>query len=1365
MKHYTPLRKDLGIGRFMTVTALMLLFAVNAYSYQHAELSVPTDITVGGAKFTSSIPEGAINPRLQLALGNHVNNSEVTSPYSDYVDIGFSRDPWGHTNWSDCTALEGGGVKTDKTGDYLEIMSTTNTLAEDTELSFEWAIDTDEASDSFKLVYTIVENGVNVQKVAAEIAGYNAWTPESVVLPKGAFGIRFENTRAGNVVGSGIVKIRNVEIHFSDADNNVQWVDYPEIWSESLVLKNLFVGRYNSAKFTARLIAEMPDGEKVYSQLRNFAVKEPSCVSPSGSNDFALDFYPQQTSVEVGGNFKIGESDGIRYGYILSRGAGEDELEYDVNIDGWDGYTDTSGKPATFTFTSRTPVKVTLKATIKGYWIYNYSSTSYCSAEISAPFDVSFNSRTGTVTYEREFPAGQNSFTITPHNNEGNLYSPYSLTVNLRFEKLAANVAKSIQSRLETIYLDSPNSTAVFSNLSPSTKYFVIPFIETNGNIFDQIPLFINLCVPSGPTRNYEFETLNGIPGTVTAETTQTSLSLSAVVDGGDGKIKEAGFRYALAGTTNYVEKVVEPNESGEIKFVLQRLKPDTQYSVESFVLLENCDSKAYSEPIVVSTKPIELNIALSLVTQSTIRYDLTVDCGTAELMECGLEDEKGSRYPFDGEVAEGKWHQTLTGLNVDSPYTFRAYAICASDPNKTFYSPSRNDRTKNVKIGTTKIVKIDENFNLVLEAEADLGDAKYETLKCLDNKLYYSGGNYVYDKWIETYDIELKDGKIITVLPGECVDKDKIYYTIKYAGKNPVKVGAETCLSTFNIQNTIQATSADFAFTPVVIPDAPEALSFRMSNAEHKNAVVTSEFTGSEYKVHLTGLNSGREFGLTAVCGERTVYKTLYTQEFKTPIPKFKFNIKTTQNTVTFTKENVNLYGATGGHFRIVLKLPGMKDAYKSAEMKWDEPCTIEGFSPYQQLRYFIYYYSAEGDPGISIIDDQTLTTSPITYPSIKAEPYQTAIVVDYDNTAFDSGDIEATEWGYQIGEYRVPAETGGGTIIFKYLNPGTQYDIYPYVKDAKGNFYTGVSYYASCVAHATTKPIVVRTGEATHISNNSAWLHGQVECDRYSDAKIGFEYKGSDETWEHHVFIPAIVDDDNNAITAFKPGFLDPEMGYYYRCVVEYPEGNIISDIAYNNPTSYSKRWKWFRTEKEFCYYEPGCYAVLRTDHATNSILLQGYIYYGSEDILSCGYYYWRTNGNEAVRNVPANAMKVKTDEDMVFNISEAGLPNGSYKIAPFVETFSGNFSGNELSFVIGASGVEDIEISSLTENVVAMDYGIRIDNADGQRAVIYDLSGRLIRMVDVYGNAMRVNDLPSRSLILVRLSSGAAFKIMTK
>ncbi len=172
-----------------------------------------------------------------------------------------------------------------------------------------------------------------------------------------------------------------------------------------------------------------------------------------------------------------------------------------------------------------------------------------------------------------------------------------------------------------------------------------------------------------------------------------------------------------------------------------------------------------------------------------------------------------------------------------------------------------------------------------------------------------------------------------------------------------------------------------------------------------------------------------------------------------------------------------------------------------------------------------------------------------------------------------------------------------------------------------------------------------------------------------------------------------------------------------------------------------------------------------MLRTDHATNSILLQGYIYYGSEDILSCGYYYWRTNGNEAVRNVPANAMKVKTDEDMVFNISEAGLPNGSYKIAPFVETFSGNFSGNELSFVIGASGVEDIEISSLTENVVAMDYGIRIDNADGQRAVIYDLSGRLIRMVDVYGNAMRVNDLPSRSLILVRLSSGAAFKIMTK
>lgn len=1358
MQHLTIKRGILNICRLVTGIALMLQGSVYAYSYQHAELAEPTDITVGGATFTSFIPDGATTPRFQLALGCLANNPQITSQYSDYLKIEFSRDPYGYTNWSDCTALEGRGVKTNKTGDYLSLALTTNTLSEDTELSFEWATDTDETSDLFKLVYSIVENGVNVEKVAAQIAGYHGWTPKSVVLPKGAFGIKFENIRRGNVVGSGVVKIRNVEIHFADSDTNVQWVDYPETWNGLLVLKNLFVDKYRSAEFTARLIAEMPDGEKVYSQLRNFKVDKPTCVSSYNPEDLALDFNPRQTSVEVGGIFKIGESDGIRYGYILTQGASESELEYDVHIDGWDDFKDTSGKPATFTFTSRTPVKVRLKATIEGYWIYNYNSTSYCSARISAPFDVSFNSRTGSVIYEREFPAGQNTFTITPDNNNGNLYSPYSLTVDLQFEKIAVKEAKAVQSRLETVYLDSPNGKAFFSNLSPNTKYMVIPFIETNSNIFDQLPLFISLS-------SHKFETLNGIPGEITAEASQTSLALSAKVDAGDGLLKEAGFRYALAGTTDYVERKVTPNDSGEISLVLERLKPDTKYSVESFILLENCDAKVYSEPLEVSTKPIKLDIAMSLATQSTIRYDLSVECGTAELIECGLEDASGIKYPYDGVITEGKWQQTVNDLKLNSLCTFKAYAISASDPERIFYSSSLDSYTKNVTIGTTKIVKIDENFNLVLEAEANLGDAVYESLKCYDNKLYFSGGEYVYDRVINKNDVEFKDGKIISHISGECVDKDKIYYMIKTAGSNPVKVGTETYLSTFNIQSAIQATSANFTFTPAVIPDNPDCLSFSMSNTDHSNAVISSEFTGSEYKIQITGLYPGRKFGLIASREGNTIYRTLYGQEFNTLTPEFKFKISSTQTTLTFSKENVKLYGANGGYFSIVLKLPGLKSTYKSAKMEWDETCTITGLSPCQELKYFIYYHSAEGDPGVEIVKDQTIRTSSIVYPKISAKPYQTAIVVDYGDGTFNSGDIEALEWGYQIGEYRIPVEEGGGTIIFKNLAPQRAYYIYPYVKDTEGNIHIGVSQYSSSAAHVTTGAIIVSTGDATHVSNNSAWLHGQVECDTYSGAKIGFEYKGSGETWERHVFIPAVVDDENNAITAFKPGFLDPEMGYYYRCVVEYPEGNIISDIAYNNSTSYAKRWRWFRTEKEFVYFEPGIYAMFRTDHATNSIVLQGYICYGSEEILSCGYYYWRTKDNESACNVPANATKINTDEKLIFNISEAKLPDGSYRIVPFAETASGIFVGNELSFVIGATGVENVEISSKSENIVAVDNGIRIDNADGQCAEIYNLTGQLIKMVDVSCNAMKVSGLPSHSVILVRLSSGATFKILTK
>lgn len=357
--------------------------------------------------------------------------------------------------------------------------------------------------------------------------------------------------------------------------------------------------------------------------------------------------------------------------------------------------------------------------------------------------------------------------------------------------------------------------------------------------------------------------------------------------------------------------------------------------------------------------------------------------------------------------------------------------------------------------------------------------------------------------------------------------------------------------------------------------------------------------------------------------------------------------------------------------------------------------------------------------------------------------ESHQTAAKISWTSNV---GDATFVCSGLEFSGENVISDSESGERTFNELIPNRSYSCRSYVETAEG----GRVY--SAQRSFTTKAITTATLNVTNISNRSAALNGEIDCDSYSSAEFGFQWKQMEGWQSAPAFTKGVKREDGEISVSLVNGMLEPNTDYQYRTAVRY-----LDEIYTSND------WKTFRTESEFIYYPATVYTVFRTDRENNALILCGYYIAGSETIISQGYEYWQVGQQSSRAYAPQNAVTITTDESMQHTFLSGELANGNYAVRAFVKTETGDvLYGATLGFNVSENGYSSIDtVGSDDVNIFAENSTLKVLNGHSLSCFIYDISGILIaernNMSDYEEFSLAVN-----SIYIVKLSNGKVMKI---
>lgn len=365
---------------------------------------------------------------------------------------------------------------------------------------------------------------------------------------------------------------------------------------------------------------------------------------------------------------------------------------------------------------------------------------------------------------------------------------------------------------------------------------------------------------------------------------------------------------------------------------------------------------------------------------------------------------------------------------------------------------------------------------------------------------------------------------------------------------------------------------------------------------------------------------------------------------------------------------------------------------------------------------------------------------TKPVTISASIAETAQTAIKL---NVPIDLGTATLIEMGALVNQKKL-LFSNINNLVVNNLIPGTKYYLIPFVRTEEGGYV-----YASEI-NVTTKPITLTTGEPTNISNRSATLNGTIDCDEYSNAEFGFQWKEKTGWTTDPRFTKGRKNDDGSITISLVNGMLKPDTEYEYRTAVRYQGQYYVADT-----------WDDLRTELEYVYYAATVYTLYRTDSENNRLVLCGYYVAGSESVVSQGYQYWQNTANAPLHRAPGDVQTVVTDSTMVGEIDLATLDEGYYSLRAFVQTSSGTIYGNVLPFTVGnpaPTGISGIR----QEGIICLSgkQSVDIVNAEGHSAEVYTVGGQLVTTATCTDNITKVS--VNTGIYLIRIDNGQMFKI---
>lgn len=1387
----------------------------------------PTTLPASGVTQTHATLSGTGATGFQVKYGTLVELDEIAqnalSPDSDPVAFTLDYYPWKKRNgWIESYYNTSSPLPVN-TGSAI---TAEVTLTEETTVSFEWGVDSEEGIGNLSFI-------VDGQTLGS-ISGLVDFTGTSFTIAPGTHTLKWEYRKtAVTNVGMDLAKLRNIDLRNTTPG---EWISM-DAHGGSVTVDDLYPGQ--------DYIFRAVDASGNRSGLKQFRTLDITI------GDMTIDPITQTTAtvsvpidygdaqVETG----VVYTDGYYFDYHSKALLSLDTRFKDIMVD-VDPYWRSSndclvfgykfndrGVTASFEMQSAGEISFDASATNGRLNFYIDGSKK---AEISGNkqrYTYSLSAGRHTLKWTTYYTYSNRSY----HAEIGNLSIPH---VPMRGHSISATATDKISTKIEGLTSNSKYSVRPLVNLTYSSRF------ENKWN-HDKIS-FKN------------FATLPVIADTLpVADLRQASVTLRGKVMGGDAEIIARGLQYKDATGARWTDFPADAAAGEEISAKVTRLRPATKYDYRAYIQAIGCDTVfsitgSFTTEAVQALKPILLSS-----TQHTAKIQGEIVAGDAQIYQRGMQIANFSYdnwRDIEDSGTDAKFTLESTGLDYNTTYKVRTYVQAAGCD--IIYSDTLKFSTLPIRIEVDSVINITQR-SATIHYHTDRGDQGIDRLtyklsvpeaRYADRNNSFEYGFFgtqmpfdyeiIHNDWTKgsttERDATLKM-RIMTFVPGrfyygggckngaildffingEHIKKDSLYTN------HPIYT---VCDFSYDTDSIYPPGTYELEWQATDVHDWV-ALSFRL-----ENAVFLIESSNDDFSICLNKLSPGLKYriAIKAYGGNHGAYLGEFPYDFSTP-PYFSdvMACNVTQSKATLQAQVVPTEDTIEDKGFILVDSNGIRstivgnisDDYMKAEISGLSTNTNYTLRSYAKVDGNIY----EGR------DTIRFTTPPVDIHVDFNDVTQTKanMTITYDNGDATVDNLEYNLDGSEYVSYH-------SKVSFTALTPSKTYivSVQGMVNGSSHDFGS----YSFKTAAVSISPEVVNSwatsaqiemnevvGDATLVSSGINYstdlsYDNRIECDADNmvlitelDPTTTYHYRAWTETAEGGIVVKegtfrtsaitcrtSAADNISNR-SARLNGMIDcdanssAEFGFEWKRMtgwasdpaftkgIKNDDGTISvslingmldpdtdyqfrAAVRYKGKMYHASEWKNFRTENEFILYPGTVYTLYRTDRENNAIIFCGYYVAGSETVTAQGYEYWHNGGASApAMNAPATVETVYTGEDMQYTLPAALLADGNYSVRAFIETESGKTYGQTLSFGIENGGPSSIiDIESAVIQCRPVNGQIVMSNVSGLAVRICDTTGRTIFYKENLGET-EYFDAPRNTICLLRFSNGMTFKIM--
>ena len=555
----------------------------------------PTTLPASGVTQTHATLSGTGATGFQVKYGTLVELDEIAqnalSPDSDPVAFTLDRYPWKKRNgWIESYYNTSSPLPVN-TGSAI---TAEVTLTEETTVSFEWGVDSEEGIGNLSF---IVDG-----QILGSISGLVDFTSTSFTIAPGTHTLKWEYRKtAVTNVGMDLAKLRNIDLRNTTPG---EWISM-DAQGGSVTVDDLYPGQ--------DYIFRAVDASGNRSGLKQFRTLDITIgdmtIDPitqtTATVSAPIDFGDAQ--VETGVECTTGSYTNSVYSNALLAPDTRGRV-IDVQVDGNWTVSDNS-----LIFNS----KVDYKTVTVSFEMLSAGEISFYASASNGRLDFHIDGSRGT-----QITGSYRKFTYSLSAGKHTLYWSTWYNGNYRAEIGNLSIPSLPMPELQTIPVTATDiiNTRI-EGLTPNCTYFVRPYVNlTYTSRFEN-----RWNNDSIPFKN--FTTLPVTADTLSvADLRQASVTLRGKVVGGDAEIIARGLQYKDATGARWTDFPAEAAAGEEISAKVTRLRPATNYDYRAYIQANGCDTVfsvtgSFTTEAVQALKPV-----LVSSTQHT-RQDTGRDC------------------------------------------------------------------------------------------------------------------------------------------------------------------------------------------------------------------------------------------------------------------------------------------------------------------------------------------------------------------------------------------------------------------------------------------------------------------------------------------------------------------------------------------------------------------------------------------------------------------------------------------------------------------------------------------------------------------------------------------------------------------